>query len=34
MAGGITVSGTIVLGGLLQTGRDLNNMSLILAVMG
>jgi NitT/TauT family transport system permease protein len=34
MAGEIIVSGTIGLGGLLQTGRDLNNMSLILAVMG
>jgi NitT/TauT family transport system permease protein len=33
MAGEIIVSGTIGLGGLLQTGRDLNNMSLILAVM-
>lgn len=34
MAGEIIVGGTIGLGGLLQTGRDLNNMSLILAVMG
>jgi NitT/TauT family transport system permease protein len=34
MAGEIIVSGTIGLGGLLQSGRDLNNMSLILAVMG
>jgi NitT/TauT family transport system permease protein len=33
MAGEIIVSGTIGLGGLLQVGRDLNNMSLILAVM-
>lgn len=33
MAGEIIVGGTIGVGGLLQTGRDLNNMSLILATM-
>jgi NitT/TauT family transport system permease protein len=33
MAGEIIVQGTIGVGGLLQTGRDLNNMSLILAIM-